>query len=125
MEGVRVTGLDLLAKYAGERTIRITTYGRRTGRPHTVTVWFGVSPQGRVFVSSLRTRDWVKNLLANPRAEVEVKGVKVKVRAVPVESQEDKQLVKEIWKRKYGLLSRLMRLPREDGVSFELVGEES
>jgi len=120
-----VTGLELLAKYAGERTIRITTYGRRTGRPHTVTVWFGVSPQGRVFVSSLRTRDWVKNLLANPRAEVEVKGVKVKVRAVPVESQEDKQLVKEIWKKKYGLLSRLMRLPREDGVSFELVEEES
>jgi deazaflavin-dependent oxidoreductase (nitroreductase family) len=119
-----VTGLNVLTKYAGERTIKMTTYGRRTGRPHTVIIWFGVSPQGRVFVSSLRTRDWVKNLLANPRAEVEVKDVKVKVRAVPVESQDDQQLVKEIWRRKYGLLSRLMRLPREDGISFELVEEE-
>ena len=63
--------------------------------------------------------------MANPRAEVEVKSVNVKVRAVPVESREDKQLVKEIWKKKYGLLSRLMRLPREDGISFELVKEES
>jgi hypothetical protein len=68
-----VTGFDIFVRYVGERTIKITTYGRRTGRPHTVTVWFGVSPEGRVFVSSLRTRDWVKNLLANPRAESRLK----------------------------------------------------
>jgi deazaflavin-dependent oxidoreductase (nitroreductase family) len=122
---VTVTGFDIFVRHAGERTIKITTYGRRTGRPHTVTVWFGVSPEGRVFVSSLRTRDWVKNLLANPRAEVEIKSMKIRVRARPVESQEDRQLVKDLWRKKYGLLSRIMRLPRENGVSFELMEEEN
>jgi hypothetical protein len=68
-----VTGFDIFVRYAGERTIKITTYGRRTCRPHTVTVWFGASPEGKVFVSSLRTRDWVKNLLANPRARSRLK----------------------------------------------------
>jgi deazaflavin-dependent oxidoreductase (nitroreductase family) len=120
---VTVTGFDIFVRYAGERTIKITTYGRRTGRPHTVTVWFGVSPEGRVFVSSLRTKDWVKNLLANPRAEVEIKSMKIRVRARPVESQEDRQLVKNLWRKKYGLSSRIMRLPRENGVSFELMEE--
>jgi deazaflavin-dependent oxidoreductase (nitroreductase family) len=122
---VTVTGFYIFVRHAGERTIKITTYGRRTGRPHTVTVWFGVSPEGRVFVSSLRTRDWVKNLLANPRAEVEIKSMKIRVRAKPVESQEDRHLVKDLWRKKYGLLSRIMRLPRENGVSFELMEEET
>ena len=76
-----MTGFDIFVRHPGERTIKITTYGRRTGRPHTVTVWFGVSPEGRVFVSSLRTRDWDKNLLANPRAEVEIESMKIRVRA--------------------------------------------
>jgi hypothetical protein len=78
-----------------------------------------------VFVSSLRTRDWVKNLLANPRAEVEIKSMKIRVRAKPVESQEDRHLVKDLWRKKYGLLSRIMRLPRENGFSFELMEEET
>jgi hypothetical protein len=51
--------------------------------------------------------------------------MKIRVRARPVESQEDRQLVKDLWRKKYGLSSRIMRLPRENGVSFELMEEET
>lgn len=100
--------------------MKLTTRGRRTGRPHTVTVWFGVDDRGRLFVSSVRDRDWVRNLIANPEVDVTVRGVKRRMVAVPVESEEDRRLVAELWRRKYGLLARLMRLPRDDGISFEL-----
>jgi len=106
--------------YVKERTLRITTRGRKTGKPHTVTIWFGADDKGRMFVSSLRKRDWVKNILANPEVEVTIKGVTRKMRAAVVESEEDKQLIRSIWRKKYGLMSRIMRLPREDGISFEL-----
>ena len=106
--------------YTKERTMKITTRGRKTGKPHTVTIWFGVDENGRMFVSSLRNRDWVKNILANPDVEVAIKGVTRRMRAVKVESEEDKQLIRSIWGRKYGLMARILRLPREDGVSFEL-----
>ncbi|MDJ0269614.1 MAG: hypothetical protein NXY59_03510 [Aigarchaeota archaeon] len=36
------------------------------------------------------------------------------------ESEEDKQLIRNIWRKKYGIMARIMRLPREDGISFEL-----
>ncbi|MEM4494575.1 MAG: nitroreductase family deazaflavin-dependent oxidoreductase [Candidatus Caldarchaeum sp.] len=106
--------------YTKEKTLKITTRGRKTGKPHTVTIWFGVDDNGRMFVSSLRSRDWVKNILANPEVEVSVKGITRKMRAVIVESEEDKQLISSIWRRKYGLMARIMRLPRDDGISFEL-----
>ncbi|GBC69670.1 hypothetical protein HRbin01_01372 [archaeon HR01] len=106
--------------YTKERTMKITTRGRKTGKPHTVTIWFGVDENGRMFVSSLRNRDWVKNILANPEVEVAIKGVTRRMRAVKVESEEDKQLIRSIWGRKYGLMATILRLPREDGVSFEL-----
>ncbi|MDJ0269613.1 MAG: hypothetical protein NXY59_03505 [Aigarchaeota archaeon] len=46
--------------YTKQRTMKITTKGRKTRKHHTVTVWFGVDDEGRLFVSSLRNRDWLR-----------------------------------------------------------------
>jgi deazaflavin-dependent oxidoreductase (nitroreductase family) len=106
--------------FESERTLKITTSGRVTGNPHTVTVWFGVDQAGRIFVSSLRNRDWVKNILAHPEVWVSIKGVTRRMRAFRVESEEDEQLIRRLWRKKYGIMAWIMRLPRRDGVSFEL-----
>jgi hypothetical protein len=73
-----------------------------------------------MFVSSLRKRDWILNILANPEVEVTIKGVTRRMRAIVVESEEDKRLISRIWRKKYGIMAKIMRLPREDGISFEL-----
>lgn len=106
--------------YENVRTLRIATIGRRTERRHEVTVWFGVDERERLFVSSLPGRDWVKNIINNPSVEVTIRGVTRRMRAVKVGSEDDKDTVRTLWKRRYGLLARLMRLPRKGGVSFEL-----
>ncbi|MCS6769966.1 MAG: nitroreductase family deazaflavin-dependent oxidoreductase [Candidatus Caldarchaeum sp.] len=112
--------MTLPAEYVKQRTLKITTKGRKTGNPHTVTIWFGVDEKGRMFVASLRNRDWVKNILANPEVEIKVKDLSRRMKAYVVESEEDKQTVQQLWRKKYGLLARLLRLPRKDGIIFEL-----
>ncbi|HUH07532.1 MAG TPA: nitroreductase family deazaflavin-dependent oxidoreductase [Egibacteraceae bacterium] len=44
----------------------LTTTGRRTGRPHTIEIWFGCS-QGRLYLlaGGGEGADWVRNLLAD------------------------------------------------------------
>jgi deazaflavin-dependent oxidoreductase (nitroreductase family) len=53
----------------------LTTLGRRSGRPHTVEIWFGASGKTLYVLSGGRERaDWVRNLRALPEAEVRVGG---------------------------------------------------
>ncbi len=42
------------AGFEGEKTLRISTVGRKTGRSHSTTIWFAVGGDGRFYVA---TRD--------------------------------------------------------------------
>jgi len=45
----------------------LTTTGRRTGRPHTIEIWFVVIGASAYLMSGGRDRaDWVRNLVADP-----------------------------------------------------------
>lgn len=51
----------------------LTTTGRRTGRPHTIEIWFGASDAGIFMLSGGgRRADWVRNLQADPSVNVRV-----------------------------------------------------
>jgi len=65
--------VDLTA-YARRSTLRLTTIGRRSGKPHTVTIWFVVADDRRLYVQHARgpTADWFKNLRKNPAVQVDV-----------------------------------------------------
>ena len=48
-----------------DRTIDITTTGRRSGRPHRLEIWFH-NLDGRIFITGLPgRRDWYANIVAN------------------------------------------------------------
>ena len=51
----------------------LTTFGRRTGKAHTVEIWFGLD-DGRVYMLSGGgdRADWVRNLRKTPRVRVRV-----------------------------------------------------
>ncbi|HEU0115307.1 MAG TPA: nitroreductase family deazaflavin-dependent oxidoreductase [Thermomicrobiales bacterium] len=62
-----------LARWAGESFARLTTIGRRTGRPHRIEIWFGVEDGRLYLLAGGRDRaDWVRNLQANPHVTVEL-----------------------------------------------------
>ena len=51
----------------------LTTFGRRTGKAHTVEVWFGLDDRRVYMLSGGGDRaDWVRNLRKTPRVRVRV-----------------------------------------------------
>lgn len=50
-----------------ERTIDITTVGRRTGKPSRVEMWFHNIDDGIFITGTPGSRDWYANMLHNPR----------------------------------------------------------
>jgi len=68
--------LDLAVEHAIEtdRTIDITTVGRRSGEPRRIEIW-RYRYDGRTFLSgSPGARNWYANLLANPEFTYHLKG---------------------------------------------------
>src|SRR5437867_1856641 len=56
-----------VAGLAGVPFCYVSTVGRRTGRPHTIEIWFGLAGSTLYLLSGGGERsDWVRNLLANP-----------------------------------------------------------
>jgi deazaflavin-dependent oxidoreductase (nitroreductase family) len=79
-----------------ERTIEITTLGRRSGTPRRIEVWLH-RVDGRWFLTGMPVpRSWYANLRANPRFTVHLKhGVKADLpaTAVPVDEQTRRRVI--------------------------------
>lgn len=56
-----------------ESLVHLTVRGRKSGKPHTVKIWFAVG-NGKVYVTSARGMDanWVKNLRKNSDATLRI-----------------------------------------------------
>jgi deazaflavin-dependent oxidoreductase (nitroreductase family) len=60
-----------LASYADDDCIDVTCTGRRSGNPHTVEIWFGVSgPTVYLISGNGPGADWYRNMLATPAVSV-------------------------------------------------------
>lgn len=117
---------EVLEAAKNEREVTLTTYGRVTGKPVTVTIWIATDGQ-RLFVRSgggLR-RHWPQNLMARGEAILHVggHGIKVKPRHVsdPDEARADSQLVR----KKYGFFVKASKadqpLTPGEQATFELL----
>jgi deazaflavin-dependent oxidoreductase (nitroreductase family) len=81
----------------------ITTTGRRTGRPHTIEIWFGAR-DGSLYVLSGGSRsDWLLNLGADPRVTIRVgrSGEERAARARLVEDPEEDATARRLLASKY------------------------
>ena len=66
--------LARLKKVAGKQTTRLTHYGRNTGNPHEVTVWF-VLDGDRLYVGTANVnRQWVRNVQKTPEIKLVIGG---------------------------------------------------
>lgn len=94
-----------IARVASRSTCRLTHYGRATGRPHQVTIWF--LPDGnRIYLSTMNMqRQWTRNVQANPRVVLQIGDERLEGSARQVTSAEELAHVTRLMKRKY-VLSR-------------------
>ncbi|MGD2102798.1 MAG: nitroreductase/quinone reductase family protein [Acidimicrobiia bacterium] len=73
---------------AVEKTIDLTTTGRRSGMPRRIEIWW-FRVDGRFIISGTPgRRDWLANIHADPSVVVHVDGADIPARAVPVDDVE-------------------------------------
>jgi deazaflavin-dependent oxidoreductase (nitroreductase family) len=84
------------------RQVRVTTTGRKSGRRHTVPLWFVADgPGGPLYLWHCRGRtDWVANVRAAGRLEVDFGAGAQPARASRVEGAE-RDRVRDAFHRKY------------------------
>jgi proline iminopeptidase len=80
----------------GSHILLLTTTGRKTGNETTSALIFGMDGDNPVIVASKggapEHPGWYKNLVANPAAEVQIKGETFPVRARDAEGEERERL---------------------------------
>jgi deazaflavin-dependent oxidoreductase (nitroreductase family) len=73
--------LARLKRLAGKSTLILTHYGRKSGKPYEVKIWFVVEG-GKVFIGTANVeRQWVRNVQKNPRIKLSVGGEKFEAEA--------------------------------------------
>jgi deazaflavin-dependent oxidoreductase (nitroreductase family) len=91
---------DLL-QLADEDFCYLTTTGRRSGRPHTIEIWFALSDKTLYLLSGGREgADWVKNARHQPEVQVKIKGQVFAGRArLIADAQEDARARKLVFEK--------------------------
>jgi deazaflavin-dependent oxidoreductase (nitroreductase family) len=92
---------DRLRAVAAEKTVRLTTRGRKTGLPRHVTVWFAADGDA-VGIGTLKDdRDWVRNARRNPDVELEIGNLLVRGKLREVSGTAEHERIRGLLARKY------------------------
>jgi deazaflavin-dependent oxidoreductase (nitroreductase family) len=83
--------------------VTLITYGRKTGKPIRVVIWF-CTDGSRLFVRAGDglTQHWPQNLLARPEAELRLGGRSFKVDARHLTEPEESRAVSRLLNKRYG-----------------------
>ena len=104
---------------------RLTTTGRRSGAPRTVTIWFALAP-GKVYLTGGAERpQWCRNLAVDPDVVVQIGRERLRGRARVVEDAREAETVRQRFVSRYWL-ARLSRpfggYTRSVPVEIEILG---
>jgi deazaflavin-dependent oxidoreductase (nitroreductase family) len=95
----------------------LTTTGRRSGKPRRTTILYEKDEHRFVVVGSNTGSDqapaWALNLLANPDAEVLVRGRRIRVRATEAQGSDTERLRKLMDRRYHGFEAYRARTERD------------
>ena len=61
-----------MLRCGGHPTLHLTHYGRRSGKPYEVTIWFMVEGETVYLVTANRKRQWPRNVAAQPRVQLSI-----------------------------------------------------
>ena len=86
-----------------EREVRLTTIGRRTGKPRRVTIWISTDGE-HIYVRSGEglSRDWPQNFLARGEATLLLGGKSIQVKPRHVADVDEARATSHLVRKKYG-----------------------
>lgn len=78
---------------ASIRTIDLTTYGRKSGLPRRIEIWWFHVEDRFIITGTPGRRDWLANVRSNPRVVIGANGTEIEAVAREVVSLEFRELV--------------------------------
>jgi len=103
--------LTRLKAVAGRQTLTLTHYGRKSGKPYDVTIWFAVEGD-KVYIGTANVnRQWVRTVQKTPRIRLAVGGRDVRGRGTfPCRTRAERERAMAAIRRKYWMYRPLIAL---------------
>jgi len=121
---------ERLRRVADRQTLSLTHYGRKTGRPYEVTIWYLVDDDRLYLVSSNAARNWVRNVKARPAISLRVGDEVFNGNVRAVTDTKEREKVNGLVERKYwfvipilalGRFLTSMGIIRDNSAAFEVI----
>jgi deazaflavin-dependent oxidoreductase (nitroreductase family) len=103
---------ERLSAVSNRHTLRLTHYGRKSGKPYEVTIWFAVEGQKVYLPTSNVARQWVKNVRKTPRVKLSIGGEGFHGTARFLTLARKRQQVQAMVARKYWMFLPIMAAAR-------------
>ena len=104
--------LTRLKKVAGKQTTTLTHYGRKTGKPHEVTIWF-VLERDRLYIGTANVnRHWVHNVQKTPNIRLSIGGENFKGTARFLADRTEHERAMAAIRQKYWMFRPIIELGR-------------
>jgi len=104
--------LARLRRVADKQTTRLTHYGRKTGKPHEVTIWFVLDDDKLYLGSANVNRQLVRNLQKTPKIKLSIGGETFEGKARFLTDRAEHERALAVIRRKYWMFRPIMELGR-------------
>jgi deazaflavin-dependent oxidoreductase (nitroreductase family) len=104
--------LARLKRVAGRQTVSLTHYGRKTGKPHQVTIWF-VADRDKVYLGTADVnRHWVRNVQKTPQVKLSIGGETFDGAARFLTDRAEHERAQWLIRQKYWMFSPVLAIGR-------------
>jgi deazaflavin-dependent oxidoreductase (nitroreductase family) len=101
--------LTRLKRVAGKQTTTLTHYGRKTGKPHEVTIWFNLDDD-KLYIPANINRQWVRNVQKTPKIGLSIGGEMLDGNARFLTDRAEHERAMAAIRRKYWMFRPLIAL---------------
>ena len=125
---------ERLRRCGDRQTLQLTHYGRKTGKPYQVTIWYLVGDDKLYLVSANANRNWVRNVKARPSISLRIGNEVFNGEARSINDPEEREKVNSLVERKYWFVIPMLRLGRvlsslgilnDNSAAFEVILAEN
>jgi len=101
-----------LTKVSGKQTTKLTHYGRKTGKPYEVTIWF-VLDRDKLYIGTANVkRQWVRNVQKTPQVKLSIGGETFGGTARFLTDRSEHERAMTAIRRKYWMFRPIIELAR-------------
>ena len=122
--------IERLRRVADKQTLSLTHYGRKSGRPYDVIIWYMVDADRLYLVSANADRNWVRNVKQRPAVSLKVGDQIFNGNVREITDTGEREKVRALAERKYWYAMPILRfgkllmstgLIRDNTAGFEVI----